>query len=491
MRRGPQRFAAVLSWPAVSRTYVHFTGLLLITAALACGSPATSVAPEPSATVTSVPSREAPREDEAPWTAGAVVYGVVPDLFGEPPLKAVTARIPELAAMGIDALWLSPVTATTDPDDYGYATTDYFAVREDFGTSQDMQQLVERAHAHDMRVLMDFVPNHTSEEHPWVHDPQRADWYDRGPDGRATHYFDWSHLLNLDYDNPSVLDAMTGAFTHWMRAYDVDGFRVDAAWGIRERSPHAWPEILEELRAVDPEVFMLAEASARDPYWFRRGFDAAYDWTEQVGEWAWKDVFEDVDRIGPRLDAALAGSSAPLHRVARFINNNDTGARFITRYGAPMQRVAAALLLTLPGLPVVFTGDEVGAEFEPYALHEPISWADPHALRPWYERLAELRESLPALRGNGFTPVPAAPASTYAYLRHGEDGGDAALVVLNFGDATDVRLSLPDTPEARVKPHQPWDALRQIEVPVRWHGPGQATVAMPATSAAILVPRAG
>ena len=460
----------------------------MLTFVLGCSAPPSPVAVEPVAVAAPRPPAEGSRDAEPPWTEGAVVYGVVPDLFGDPPLRAVTQRIPELAAMGIDALWLSPVTATTDPDDYGYATTDYFAVRDDYGTSEDMQRLVEEAHEHDMRVLMDFVPNHTSDRHPWFHDPRHADWYERGPDGEPTHYFDWSHLLNLDYDNPEVVTTMTGAFEHWMRAYDVDGFRVDAAWGIRERSPGAWPSILGDLRAADPGVFMLAEASARDPWWLHDGFDAAYDWTERVGEWAWKDVFDDVETIGPRLRAALSGSPVRAHRVARFINNNDTGERFITRHGPQMQRVAAALLLTLPGLPVVFTGDEVGAEFEPYAPHVPLSWADPHALRPWYERLAQLRESLPALRGRGWTQVHAEPSSTFAYMRHADDGRETALVVLNFGGATEIDLALPEAQGPLAQQTTAWDVLRETDVAVAWRGPTRATIAMPETSAAVLVP---
>lgn len=435
------------------------------------------------------PGTPAPRGRDPGWTDGAVVYGVVPDLFGDPPLRAVTERIPELADLGIDALWLSPITATTDPDDYGYATTDYFTVREDFGTGEDLEALVDRAHAYDMRVLMDFVPNHTSTQHPWFHDPARRGWYDRDEDGEASHYFDWTHLVNLDYDNPRVVSTMTGAFAHWMRTYDIDGFRVDAAWGIRERSPQAWPVMLADLRAIDPHVFMLAEAGARDPWWFGHGFDAAYDWTENVGDWAWKGVFDDVEHVGPRLDAALDGSAAAADRVARFINNNDTGDRFVTRHGPELQRVAAALLLTLPGLPIVFTGDEIGAEFDPYAPHEPLPQIDPHGLRPWYRALVHLRESLPALRGTGWTRLHAEPASTYAYVRRADDGQGAALVVLNFGDATDVRLSWPEGSAGALANGSLVDALGQPIAAPTWADPAHATLAMPGTSAAILVPR--
>ncbi len=452
---------------------------MLVAGPLACASTPTELA--------SPPPPPAPQIEARHWTDGGVVYGVVPSLFGDPPLQAVTERIDELVELGVDALWLSPVTATTDPDDFGYAVTDYFAVRDDFGTAADMKALVERAHAHDIEVIIDFVPNHTSVEHPWLDDPARADWYDRGPDGAPTHYFDWEHLPNLDYDNPAVTAMMTGALAHWMETYGVDGFRLDAAWGMKERTPGAWPKIAADLRARDPDLFLLAEASARDPYWFAHGFDAAYDWTQEIGRWAWADVFETADGIAARIDAALGPTGVPDPRVARFLNNNDTGPRFVTRHGPATTRVAATLLLTLPGLPVVYTGDEVGAEYEPYAPHVPLAWTDPHGLRPHYRRLIALREALPALRGDVWTRVRTEPSSAYAYMRHEDDGSDPVLVVLNFGDATEVELTFPDVArtldEGTLR-----DALTDAEVPLDWRGSNLAHLAMPARTSRVLVP---
>ena len=106
-------------------------------------------------------------------------------------------------------------------------------------------------------------------------------------------------------------------------------------------------------------------------------------------------VFDDPSRAGERLRIALRAPKTPPERIARFLHNNDTGKRFITRYGVEVQRVAAVLLHTLPGIPIVYTGDEVGAEFEPYEDPPPIQWDDAQGLRPLYRRLAELRETLP------------------------------------------------------------------------------------------------
>ena len=184
---------------------------------------------------------------------------------------------------------------------------------------------------------------------------------------------------------------MTEAFAYWVREFGIDGFRADAAWGVRERAPEFWPRLRDELKRIDPDLLLLAEASARDPFYDIAGFDAAYDWTHRLGEWAWRDAFEEGGSTAARLRTTLIGSrarrspAAPMPRsgalVFRFLNNNDTGERFVTRYGVARTRLAATMLLTLPGLPLLYTGDEIGAEFEPYDGGAALSWAGAHGLR--------------------------------------------------------------------------------------------------------------
>jgi cyclomaltodextrinase / maltogenic alpha-amylase / neopullulanase len=427
------------------------------------------------------------------WYRSAVVYGVVPPRFGAgPPLKAVTSRLDDLRDLGVDALWLAPVQPTDDPGDVSYAITDYFGLRADFGTPEDLRALVRESHARGIRVLLDFVPNHTSTGHPHHRDAEargRASpywgWYDRDPQGNVTHYFDWKHLANLDYGNPIVRQMMLDAFAYWVREYDVDGFRVDAAWGIRDRAPRFWGELRRRLDAVKPGVFLLAEASARDPFYVRNGFDAAYDWTGELGHWAWEKVFDDPSRVGPALDAALGSGATPMHRVARFLDNNDTGDRFVTRHGLATTRVAAVLLHALPGIAVVYTGDEVGAEFQPYEEGPPVSWVDVRGLRPLYRRLAALRELLPALRRGAYrrVAVPGHPEA-FAFLR---DAGPAgrALVVLNFGRAARLPLAVPSGGALPT-----WDAITEREAPVRRAGPDRLEVDAAEKEAFILVERA-
>ena len=122
---------------------------------------------------------------------------------------------------------------------------------------------------------------------------------------------------------------------YWVEEFDIDGFRLDVAWGPKERAPDFWPKAVGALRARKP-VFLLAEASARDPYYNRTGFDAAYDWSRDLGHWAWEGMFDEsfadagglADAVETSMQRAPSGDG-----VFRFINNNDTGARFITQHG--------------------------------------------------------------------------------------------------------------------------------------------------------------
>ncbi|WP_438010420.1 alpha-amylase family glycosyl hydrolase [Sorangium sp. So ce321] len=400
------------------------------------------------------PDEAHPEATARAWVDDAVVYGVVPPFFGAPPLDSVRAALPALEELGVTALWLSPLFGAP-PGDFGYAVTDYFAVRPDYGTARDLRELVDEAHRRDIRVLLDLVPNHTSAEHPYFHEAEQRKgsshsfaFYDRDADGEPTHYFDWEHLPNLNYDNAEVERWMLEVSLHWVRQFHIDGYRVDAAWGIKDRRSALWSTWAAELRRVNPELALIAEASARDPYYLQHGFDAAYDWTEELGHWAWEGVFGAPRGIAARLAAALSATAARAarpERTLRFINNNDTGARFITRHGPGLTRVAAAALLTLPGIPCIYSFDEIGAEYEPYGGLGPVSRPAREPLARHYERLIRLRRSTAALRAPGLLTLHAGPDDeVLAYLRHGDDASRFALVVLNFSDRPATRtLAVP------------------------------------------------
>jgi len=379
------------------------------------------------------------------WRACTILYGVAPALFGSGGLADVARRLEEISSLGITALWLSPVT-DAPPGDFGYSLTDPFRVRRSLGSSAELRSLITKAHAHGMRVLLDFVTNHLSKEHPYFLNTVRFgrrspyfSWFERDHGDQPTHYFDWTSLENLNYGNVEVRNYVLAAVTYWFRNFPIDGFRADAAWAIRQRDPAFWPVMRAEVENIHPGVLLIAEASARDPYYTSQGFDAAYDWTAELGLWAWQGVFGPGGQP-PNLrllraaltndGSVLADSAGVLH----FLNNNDTGKRFITVHGLLDTRLAAALLLTIPGIPLIYAGDEVGASFQPYAHPSPIRWSDPNHLAPFYRRLIRLRLQIPALRSSTLRWVHTSrDASVLAYIRKGSKPDRDVAVVLNFG----------------------------------------------------------
>jgi cyclomaltodextrinase len=132
--------------------------------------------------------------------------------------------------------------------------------------------------------------------------------------------------------------------------------------------------------------------------------------------------------------------------VMRFLNNNDTGQRFVSTYGVDFYRTALAMLLTLPGLPCLYTGDEVGAEYQPYTQSDPIDWTDRHGLRHVTKKLIALRRDTPALHSREWLPLAAEPAAPlFAYLRTSKKAQAPVAILLNFS-GTDVNavIDLPD-----------------------------------------------
>jgi cyclomaltodextrinase len=389
-----------------------------------------------------------------------ILYDASPLFFapgGRNGFAAIEARLPAIAALGANAILLSPVTAASR-NDFGYAVTDEFRLRRRFGSQGQFRTLIRAAHARGLCVLLDMAVNHLSDQSPYYRDAQRRGrqspyygWFERDPSGRPEHYFGWTHLENLNYDNPAVRRYVVAAFAHWLVDHHVDGFRLDAAWAVRQRDPAFWPRLRASLARIDPNVVLIAEASGRDGYYVTHGFDAAYDWTSRLGQWAWDGVFGPNDAVPDlgKLRAALTdrGKGYPAHTLLlRFLDNNDTGRRFITRYGVGETRVAIELLFTLPGIPLIYDGDEVGAALQPYDEGPPINWSDPERLTPLYARMSRERLAVRALTQPGLQLLSTDHDPTVlAYLRPGSGGGPEALVALNLERAP-VRVRLRGSP---------------------------------------------
>lgn len=445
---GDQHFEATLQGDTFSGTVSLNSGANVVTAQCRLTDGSTLQAPAlnlkvpllaPPEEVTATPEQLT----TAGWASNLIVYGVQPSLYGAPPLEALTSALDGLRDLGVNTLWLSSAFDAADP----------FQVRASYGTRDELTRFVEQAHARELRVVVDFEPNHTSDQHRYFTQVsalgQRShyyDFYERDATGQPTHYFDENARPNLNFRNPEVARYTLAAALYWLQTAHVDGYRVDTAWGVKQRKPDFWPRFRAELKQASPEVWLLAEASARDPYYLAHGFDAVYDWSNELGHHAWENVFEPKPGIAQRLDSAVRASGAEPARVFRFLNGPDTGERFITRHGEPLTRAATAALLTLPGIPCLYAFDEVGAEFLPDQQEGSVQ-PENAALRDFHKRLITLRRTLPALYGKSFVPLHASEQDdVLVFARPETNGEQSALIALNFGaQPKRLTVALPDT----------------------------------------------
>ncbi len=371
----------------------------------------------------------------ADWVLDAVIYEIYPRSFSkEGSLRAIEQRLPELKALGVTVLWLMPIHPVGEVNRKGtlgspYAVRDYYAVNPEFGSMEDMRSLVAATHRHGMRIIIDLVANHTAWDNPLI--TEHPEWYTKNSAGQIIPpNADWHDVADLDYAQPGLRKWMKDMLLFWVRDVGIDGFRCDVA----EMVPHDfWVEAIRALRAVKP-VMMLAEGA--EPELHIDAFDITYAWnTYDIlrplfrGEVNSADVLSTLQREQwryPRRAPRL-----------RFSSNHDKDmydAPAAAWFGAEQARAAAVLVSLLPGIPLLYNGQEVG-NTTPLQLFEkvPIDWSrDEHGFRQLYTTLFELRRRHPALRRGELRMLRAHEADALvAYAR--ELHGDGVLVLVNTG----------------------------------------------------------
>jgi cyclomaltodextrinase len=309
------------------------------------------------------------------WVRDAVVYEVFPRVFSaRGDLAGVTARLDHVRDLGATVVWLMPVQpigAEGRKGTYGspYSIRDYEAVNPDYGTADDVRTLVREAHARGLRVILDVVANHTSWDSVLM---KTKELYVRDARGRVQPpNADWTDVAKLDYANPRTRDYMTAMMARWLRDFGFDGFRCDVA-GLVPTS--FWEEARPVLERERPGLFMLAEWSAPDL--MTRAFDADYGWPFHAALTRVLTTGAPAREIRRTWEEQVRGfPRGTLH--LRFSDNHDE-RRAIARFGEPGSLAAAALVMTLDGIPLVYNGMEVGdtSESGGPALTErlPIFW---------------------------------------------------------------------------------------------------------------------
>ncbi|MBS4064269.1 MAG: alpha-glucosidase C-terminal domain-containing protein [Chitinophagaceae bacterium] len=347
--------------------------------------------------------------------------------------KAFEAHLPRLKEMGVEILWFMPITPISEVDRKGklgsyYAVKDYTAVNPEFGTIEDWKHLVNRAHELGMKVITDWVANHTGADNRWIQ--SNPDFFVKKADGTLAYAFDWSDTRDLNYENHVLHDSMISAMKFWLLQTNIDGFRCDVA-GEVPRS--FWQHCIAELKKVKPDIFMLAEA---DVAWIHdAGFNASYGWD---GFAKMKKVAKGeasakiLDSSLMKLEETFVPGAIKMYFTSNHDENSWNKADYETMPGAVHTPFAVLSQTWKNTLPLIYSGQE-----EPFLDSISFFYKDTITLSKFeraafYKTLLSLRKTNPALAVDAsYTKlVSSNDDAVYAYLR--EKNGRKVLVVLNL-----------------------------------------------------------
>ena len=389
------------------------------------------------------PKVEAAHRD---WVYNSVVYEMnMRQQTPEGTFAAAEERLPFLKELGVDIIWLMPIHPIGEKGRKGtlgsyYAIRDYRAINPEFGTMADFERFLAKAHELGFRVILDYVANHTSPDAAWV-DEKPANWYVRDSLGVPVVQYDWWDIAKLNYETPEVHAEMKEVLKFWVEK-GVAGFRCDVAGEIPDAY---WQAAWAELRAINPDLYFLAEGEG--PNFHADGFDACY-------AWPLKDVMNDIAQ-GKREPVALKEwvtdftTRYPREAIQlMFTSNHDENSWAGTEFErlGDAAKLFATLTYVLPqGQPLIYTGQEIGYDhrFE-FFEKDPVENWEANEYTDFYRTLNALRHNNPALwageKGGELVYVGGVPEEVFAFTREVE--GNKVLCLFNLS-AEEQQLNLP------------------------------------------------
>lgn len=331
------------------------------------------------------------------WAYGATIYEVNLRQYSDKgTFKDFETQLPRLQKLGVKILWFMPINPIGELNRKGplgsyYSVKDYEAVNSEYGTIDDFKQLVKTAHNLGLKIIIDWVPNHTSWDSPWI--TQHPDWYSRDSTGKMFAPFDWTDVAQLNYKNMEMRAAMIDAMKFWINEADIDGFRCDVAHNV---PVDFWNDCRVALDKVKP-VFMLAEAEK--PELVKQAFDADYGWDNH-------HLLNDIAKGKKNADSLAAYLQKDILRYPNysfrmlFTSNHDENAWAGTEFErmGDAAKTFAVLTFTLPGFPLIYTGQEVGFNRRlKFFEKDPVDWTDRGDFTKFYQTLTKMKASNPAL----------------------------------------------------------------------------------------------
>ena len=378
------------------------------------------------------------------WVRDAVIYEVYPRSFSkDKSFLSIIRQLPEIKKLGVTVIWVMPVHPIgmlhrKGPLGSPYSIRDYYKINPEYGTLADFKKLVRAVHAAGLHIIMDAVLNHTAWDNPLI--KEHPDWYRHDSTGKIIPPNpDWTDVAQLNYGNKNLRRYMIGMLKYWVKDVGVDGFRCDAA----ELVPLSfWEQARTALDSIKP-VMMLAEGAK--PELQLRAFDLTYSW----------NIYNALGRIftgkspATAIDSELAieARTYPIGALRlRFNTNHDENAYdapAIERYGPGGDSLTVALIATLPGVPLIYNGEEAGNPKRLSLFKQVlINWHAKNGFRSLYEKIYAIRRSNGELVKGTYVALHS-KGDVLAYER--KLRGKTAVCVFNFSRAPqrDVRLGVP------------------------------------------------
>ncbi len=358
-------------------------------------------------------------------------------------INAFAKNLDRLKAMGVETLWfmpMNPISKVGRKGTFGsyYAVADYTALNPEYGTMNDWINLVRDIHQKGMKVILDWVPNHTGDDNRWL--TEHPDFYVKDSTGKPAMAVDWADTRQLDYRNPEMQDSMIAAMKFWLEKSDIDGFRCDVAWNV---PGSFWTRCIGDLKK-EKNIFMLAEGDSA--YLPKSGFDAVYAWhmfnmMKKVAS-GQRKAFA-LDSAYQEIKSEYPANTLELYFTSNHDENSWNKADFAI-FPGPEHAPFAVFTQTMPdNVPLIYSGQE-----EPVLRAISFFEKDPihfehYARADFYRTLLNLRASDPALASDaGFKKIVAGDENNvYAYVR--EKDGKRVLVILNFSNA-EQNISIKD-----------------------------------------------
>ncbi|MFM9985721.1 MAG: alpha-amylase family glycosyl hydrolase [Flavobacteriales bacterium] len=381
------------------------------------------------------------------WSKNATIYEVnIRQHTPEGTFSAFEKDIPRLKEMGVDILWLMPihpigiVNRKKTPTSLGshYSVKDYLAVNPGYGSMDDFKRLVNTAHENGMKVILDWVANHTAWDNEWI--KTHPEWYvhDSITDTIVPPVADWSDVADLNYENQEMRKAMINALKYWVRDANIDGYRCDVAMMV---PTDFWNDVRTSLDSIKP-VFMLAEAEQKDHH--LKAFDMSYSWEfmhvcNEIAKG--KKKLSDIDTYLAKQDTAFPRSA---YRMS-FTTNHDENSWNGTGYErlGPSRQVFDVLAFTIAGMPLMYTSQEGGEQYPDGRAHR-LSFFDKdttnwngYKYQDFYSKLLHVHRENPALWngefGGEFKKIKTSSDDIlYCFMRKKDN--NEVIVLLNFSD---------------------------------------------------------